>query len=132
MRPTGSPNSRGEGAPELSIGQLVDGRFRVERVLGRGGSSVVYAAFDQTTGVAVAMKVLQRPDAITEERLLREARALAALTSARVTRFVHCGTFSTHEPYLVTELAKGTDLRVVLQERGAFPIREAIDIVLQL
>jgi serine/threonine-protein kinase len=116
----------------LDPGEIIDGRFRIVRVLGRGGSSVVYAATDGTTSRSVAVKVLRARDVVTEERLLREARALSALRNEHMTRFVHCGTLASHEPYLVTELAEGKDLRLLLQQRGAFPVRQALDIVLQL
>jgi serine/threonine-protein kinase len=115
---------------EVPLGSRVGNRFRLERVLGRGGSSVVVAARDEKTGAPVAVKLLRAPDPTSTERLFREAKILAGLTNPHLTRLIDFGTES-GRPFLVTELVDGSDLSAVLRDRGALPVEEACAIMVQ-
>jgi serine/threonine protein kinase len=115
-------------------GEVIAGKYEVERTLGSGGMGLVVAARHLQLGHRVAVKFAQSKatdDSDAAARFLREARAAAALTSEHVARVLDVGTLDTGEPYIVMEYLTGIDLREVLRKRGAMPIAEAVDAILQ-
>ena len=121
-------------ARSLSVGDVVDGKYRVERLLGRGGMGAVYAATHLDLEQEVALKVLLPElarDGIAVERFLREARAAVQLRSEHVARVLDVGRTGDGVPYMVIEYLEGSDLGVVLEHRGALSVSEATDFVLQ-
>jgi serine/threonine-protein kinase len=129
------PNSvppPGEGTPQP--GDILAGKYRVERVLGRGGMGMVLAAEHTALRQKVAVKVLlpeaaQRGDAT--ERFLREARASVAIKSEHVARVMDVGTLDSGQPFMVMELLTGADLNAVLAQKKTLPITAAVDHILQ-
>jgi serine/threonine-protein kinase len=115
-------------------GEVIAGKYRVDRVLGSGGMGIVVAANHLQLQHAVALKFLQ-PDALGSKdalnRFLREGQVLARLKSPHVARVMDVGTLEHGEPYLVMEYLQGSDLGTVLRERGRLPIAEAVSYVLQ-
>jgi predicted Ser/Thr protein kinase len=75
--PTGAQPTRSNG--EDKVWNPASGRFRRVRQLGRGGFGTVWLAVDTQLDRTVAVKLAHAPDADTEQRMLREARALAAV-----------------------------------------------------
>jgi eukaryotic-like serine/threonine-protein kinase len=117
----------------LLPGAVVAGKYRVDRVLGRGGMGVVVEAHHLALDERVALKILlpefaMHPEAAT--RFLREARAAVRIKSEHVARVTDVGTTETGGPYMVMELLEGLDLGAVLDE-GLLPVPDAIDYVLQ-
>jgi hypothetical protein len=115
-------------------GDLLAGKYRVERVIGAGGMGVVVAAQHLQLGKLVAVKFLLPQVCANAEavgRFLREARAAVQLESEHVARVIDVGTLETGAPYMVMEYLVGADLGQVLQARGPLPIEEAVDYVLQ-
>jgi serine/threonine-protein kinase len=115
-------------------GDVLAGKYRIDRVLGQGGMGVVVAAHHTTLRQKVAVKFLlpsaaKRGDAT--ERFLREARAAVSIQSEHVARVSDVGTLDTGEPYMVMEFLTGSDLAQVIEERGHLPVEEAVDYVLQ-
>jgi len=101
--------------PEDSIGQTLGaaGRYVIERRLGRGGMGTVYAATDTVLRRQVALKVL--PDSLAADpkrkrRLLREARAAAAVTHSNVASVYDVGETDGHV-FIAMELVSGETLR---------------------
>lgn len=85
-------------------GQVLVGKFRVERVLGRGGMGVVVAATHLQLGERIALKfllpeALVNPEAV--ERFAREARAAVRIKSEHVSRMLDVGTLDNGAPYIV-------------------------------
>jgi serine/threonine-protein kinase len=118
----------------LQPGQVLAGKFRVERVLGQGGMGVVLLAEHIQLGQRVALKLLlpellQRSDVVA--RFQREARATARLRNDHVTRILDVGTLDTGEPYIVMEYMEGCDLAALLVERGVPRPEDAVFYVLQ-
>jgi hypothetical protein len=117
----------------VSPGDSVGGRYVVEEVLGKGGMGIVVAARHEALGHRVAMKLVSTSmaaDADAFVRFSREARIIASLESDHVVRVIdfgmHAGT-----PYMVMELLAGRDLGCELRMRGALPVAEAVDHVIQ-
>ena len=116
-------------------GDVIAGKYRVERVLGRGGMSVVVGARHATLDQAVAIKFQTsapagRDDAVG--RFLREARAAARIESDHVCRVFDVGLLDSGIPYMVMEHLDGRDLEAELLSRGVLPIVEAVDYTLQV
>lgn len=118
----------------VTEGQLLAGKYRVERVLGRGGFGVVVEATHVGLDERVAVKLL-RADllarAAVRTRFVREARLTAKLKSEHIARIHDVGTLQDGSIYLVMELLKGRDLHAVLQDKGTLGVVEAVSLVLQ-
>ena len=119
-------------AAPVAEGEVLAGKYRVEKVLGVGGMGVVVAATHATLRQKVAIKFLL-PGASDEvvQRFLREARAAVRLRSDHVARVIDVGELESGAPFMVMEYLAGSDLSAVLRDRGALPIDEAVDYVLQ-
>jgi serine/threonine-protein kinase len=118
----------------LMPGQVLAGKYRVERVLGKGGMGVVMAAEHMDLNERVALK-LMLPDALESDeataRFLREARAAVKIKGEHVARVLDVGKLETGEPYIVMEYLEGTDLGALLDKKGPLPIKQAVEYLLQ-
>jgi len=115
-------------------GDLLAGKYRVEKVLGYGGMGVVVSAFRGDLEQRVAVKFLsqaaaERPDAA--ERFRREARAAAKIRSEHVARVLDVGTLDTGLPFMVMEFLEGNDIADELRKFTYLPIIEAVEFILQ-
>lgn len=115
-------------------GDVVAGKYRIERVLGDGGMGVVVAAYHLQLDELVAMKFLlpdwaKKAEAIT--RFEREARAAVKIKSEHVVRVLDVGQLPTGEPFMVMEFLQGVDLAHMLQDQGALSVETATDFILQ-
>ena len=104
---------------------IVDDRFELHSVAGRGGMGVVYRATDRALGREVAVKILQASDAESCERFLREALLLATMAHPGIVRHVAHGYTASGEPYLAMEWLSGEDLSERLQ-RGRLSVDETV------
>lgn len=118
----------------LSPGVVVDARYRIQRLIGRGGFATVYRAEHVHLRRDVALKLLDTArfdgDEDVRDRFLSEARLAAQLDSPHVVRIQDFG-FHENQPYLVMELLEGKDLDDVLLERGALMPRRAVAVARQ-
>jgi serine/threonine-protein kinase len=118
----------------VNPGDVLAGKFRIERVLGQGGMGVVVAAYHLQLDERVALKFLL-PDALQNAeavaRFAREARAAVKIKSEHVARVSDVGTLETGAPYMVMEYLEGRDLSAYVRESGPLPPSEAADYVLQ-
>ncbi len=114
-------------------GDVLAGRYRVERVLAIGGMGVVVAAKHITLGHRVAVKVLTHnaDSSQSNARFLTEAKASALLRSEHVVHVSDVGTLDNGQPFMVMDLLEGADLAAVLDKEGRMPIEQAVDYVLQ-
>jgi len=120
--------SKQEASNIVLVGEVLAGKYRVERVLGMGGMGVVVAATHIDLREVRAVK-LMRPEAASEqsvERFLREARAVVRLRSEHVAEVYDVGRLDSGAPYIVMEMLEGQDLAAMQKRRGAFPIEEAV------
>ncbi|WP_433937405.1 serine/threonine protein kinase [Sorangium cellulosum] len=119
----------------VHVGDVLLGKYTVERVLGRGGMGMVVAARHRELGELFAIKLLlpRAPaDAQATELFLREARAAVQLKGEHIVRVHDVGRLETGAPYMVMEHLVGSDLQQIVFERGPLPVREAVDYVLQV
>lgn len=116
-------------------GTVVAGKYRVERVLGRGGMGVVLSAWHLELDQRVALKFLSEElaeNADAAERFRREARAVARIKSEHVVRVLDVGILNEKVPYLVMEYLEGQDLEQELVQREKLPVSQAVDYLLQV
>jgi serine/threonine-protein kinase len=117
----------------VRAGEVIAGKFQVERVLGEGGMGYVVAARHLQLGQMVALKFM-RDEVCTPDyksRFLREARNTVRLKSKHVSRVLDVGSTDRGAPYMVMEYLEGTDLSDLLHKRGPFPVHEACEYVIQ-
>ncbi|MBS2017924.1 MAG: serine/threonine protein kinase [Deltaproteobacteria bacterium] len=115
-------------------GEILAGKYKVERVLAQGGMGVVVAAIHQQLDQRVALKFMLPKDAPTEAdfgRFMREAKAAVRLRSEHVAKVLDVGTVETGSPYIVMEYLDGRDLETILDEAGPLPVSLAVEYVLQ-
>jgi serine/threonine-protein kinase len=121
-------------APFLQPGELLEGKYRVERTLGEGGMGAVVAAhhvqLDEPVAIKVLLPHLRRSTALVQ-RFQREARALAKIKSEHVARVSDVGESAEHGPYIVMELLRGEDLGERVKRCGPLGVEEAVTYVLQ-
>lgn len=103
-----------------ATGLLLDGRYRLGRVIGRGGMSSVYAAEDLQLSREVAVKILHgNPDHALAERLFREAKAAAqANHPAVITVFGYGSDDAAGVDYVIMERLHGEDLAARIEREG--------------
>ncbi|WP_261951987.1 Stk1 family PASTA domain-containing Ser/Thr kinase [Streptomyces nigrescens] len=113
------------------VGQLLDGRYRVQARIAAGGMATVYRAVDTRLDRVLALKVMHpglAEDGAFVERFIREAKSVARLSHPNVVGVFDQGTDGTYV-YLAMEYVAGCTLRDVLRERGALQPRAALDIL---
>jgi hypothetical protein len=104
--------------PLVLAGDLLDGRYEIERRIGAGGMSVVYRALDRQTGARVAVKVVREGDPHLVRRFDREAAMLARLDHPSIARYLGHGISPTGACYLVMEWIEGSTLSDRLDRTG--------------
>src|SRR5688572_15214045 len=118
----------------LAPGQLLRGKYRVERVLGTGGMGVVVKATHLRLAQPVAIKMLRsdaRGRADVAERFAREARAASSLRGEHAVRILDVDDSEAGDPFLVMEYLDGTDAQELVARKGPLPIETAIAYLLQ-
>ncbi len=126
------PATFSETAPRPSIGQRF-AHYRIIDKLGAGGMGEVYGAHDEQLDRDVAIKLLPAAsfaDPTARARLLREARAAAALNHPHICTIHEVGEADGHT-YIAMELVEGQPLSARL-EAGALPLEEMVGYGLQL
>jgi len=111
----------GSGTSAISVGAVVDGKYRVDAVIGQGGMGAVFRAWDVRLERAVAIKVV-RADLIADPdsraRFRRESQIVARLQHPSIVTVFDYGTFADGAAFLVMEFVPGEDLRHFLRREG--------------
>ena len=123
----------------MDVGDIVDGKYELTNLIGKGGMGAVYAATNKLIGKRVAVKVLHSSFAEDEEvlqRFLQEARAAATLENAGCVEIFDFG-WAQHAgegfPYIVMELMRGKSLSQAMEDDGgALEIEFAVSLTLDV
>ncbi|WP_338871493.1 serine/threonine-protein kinase [Myxococcus stipitatus] len=114
-------------------GEVLSGRYRLERELGRGGMATVFLATDLRLARPVALKRMHPGgDAGRAERFRREAELAASLHHPNVLEVHDYGEDGAHGPFLVCEWVRGEDLRVLAGRLGPVPPEAAMVLAWEL
>lgn len=116
------------------IGKIVSRRFRIEQVIGSGGMSIVYRAFDLKTHQIVAVKVLREEyekEKEYKERIEREAEVYKKLSHPNIVNLVASGT-AAGISYISMEYVDGRTLKEIIREKGQLPEEDAVHYALQI
>jgi serine/threonine-protein kinase len=116
-----------------AVGEIIGGRFRVDRIMGSGGMGVVVAATHLELGHRVAIKFLHdglAQNAEIVERFLREARAVVQLRTDHVCRVLDVSRLDSGAPFIIMELLEGNDLARIVTAQP-LPLQTAVEYVMQ-
>jgi serine/threonine-protein kinase len=117
------------------IGREVGGKYRILRVVGRGGMGAVYEAENLALGKRVAIKLIDLESSGQSEavqRFEREARTAGALESSHIVQVFDVGKLEDGRPYLVMELLRGENLGARLHRLGPLTVSEALHVTVQV
>jgi serine/threonine-protein kinase len=117
------------------LGATIDGRYKVEALLGEGGMGVVYRCVHTIIGKKVAMKVLRADlarDAEVTERFLNEAKSASTIGNAHIIDISDFGQFQDGSTYFVMEFLVGQPLTKIVDGGQAVPVPRIINIARQL
>jgi len=116
------------------IGEIIDGRYQLTRVVGSGGMATIYAAIDLRLDRQVAVKIMHSHLAQDEQfvsRFIREAKAAASLSHPNIVAVLDQGWNQGGAPcvFIVMELIEGATLRDYLIEQGSLSPERALSII---
>jgi serine/threonine-protein kinase len=120
-----------------SPGEVIDGKYRIERILGEGGMGAVMAAYHVILKSHVALKFIS-PDVIrvpgAVERFMNEGVAARGIQSDHIVRVDDVGVLPSGLPYLVMEMLQGCDLSELIEREApsGLPVPRAVHFVLQI
>jgi len=116
------------------IGQMLDGRYEILEVIGRGGMAVVYKARCHLLNRFVAIKILRddmAADAEFRENFKKEAQAVAMLSHANIVS-VYDVSRTPEIDYIVMELLEGITLKQYMKTKGALSCKESVHFSVQI
>ncbi len=120
---------------ESVVGDIVDVRYELRRLIARGGMGLVFEAHHKFTRRTVALKLLPEDlllQSEAKERLLREAYALTAVRHPGFVEVLDAGVCDNHGPYVVLEMLEGRTLEGILAARRRLTIENAVQLGRQL
>jgi serine/threonine-protein kinase len=119
----------------LSTGDIIDGKYRIVRLLGEGGMGAVYEGENMRIHRRVAIKVLHAGVAATGEavaRFEREAQAAGRIGSEHIVEVLDLGNLPSGDRYMVMEFMDGDSLSARIRNRGRLTPSESYPILHQL
>jgi serine/threonine-protein kinase len=128
--------ARPVSSQSIMPGDVLANRYRIQRLLGKGGMGAVYLADDEVLGELVALKVISSAFSADETamvtRFRREAAAARKVSSPSVIRIHDLGEARPGLLYLSMEYFAGRTLAEVIAQRGVVPLKDAHDILMQI
>src|SRR5436190_10718992 len=117
------------------LGATIDGRYKVEAVLGEGGMGVVYRCVHTIIGKKVAMKVLRADlarDAEVTERFLNEAKAASSIGNAHIIDISDFGQFPDGAAYFVMEYLNGQPMSKLVEGSQPLAVQRILNLARQI
>jgi eukaryotic-like serine/threonine-protein kinase len=113
-------------------GDMIDGKYELEALLGRGGMGEVWTARNATLDVRRALKLIRNDTGSAEstDRLLHEAQAAARLAEPAIVRVFDFGKTLFGDPYIVMEMLEGEDLMSIIRRRERLSPSKAVRLLL--
>ena len=136
----GFDSMRGEPsrAQALGVGVIVAGKYRLERLIGKGAMGAVYVAQHEFLERRVALKFISEEHAGTSDcarRFLNEARAAAGIENEHVARILDAGQLDGGAPFMALEMLDGADLAQIseqaIEQGETLAVERVADWVLQ-
>ena len=117
-----------------NIGEVFDGRYKINRTIGVGGMAIVYEATDLMTNKRVALKMLK--DSISDNtqalrRFINESKAVAMLNHPNIVKILDVSVKTEHK-FIVMEYIRGITLREYMNRKGTLDWREATEFISQI
>lgn len=119
---------------EKYVGTVLDGRYKIERIIGVGGMAVVFLAQDLLMNRPVAIKMLKEEIADEEEsvkRFVNESKAVAMMSHKNIVSIYDVNVREDIK-YIVMEYIEGITLRNYMSKRGQLTLREIISYTEQI
>jgi serine/threonine-protein kinase len=119
----------------VTVGELVDGKYRIVRLIGEGGWGLVFEAENIRTLKRVAIKMLRTHAGVTADiqaRFQREAQAAGRIGSEHIVEVFDLGVLDDGTHYMVMELLTGQDVATRLRERGRMDPAAAARVLIQV
>jgi serine/threonine-protein kinase len=113
-------------------GDVIDGKYELESLLGKGGMGEVWTARNSTLDVRRAVKLIRADTGSAEstDRLLHEAQAAARLSEPSIVRVFDFGKTAWGDPYIVMEMLEGEDLMSIIRRRERLSPAKAVRVLL--
>jgi eukaryotic-like serine/threonine-protein kinase len=115
------------------VGYVIDGRYRIEKIIGRGGMGVVYRAKHTVIDKLAAIKILlptEDPDVV--ERFVNEAKAATSIGNDHIVDTVDFGELPDGSTFFVMEYLEGQTLAKLIKQEKFIPLSRAIDFAHQI
>jgi len=124
-----------EGDNPFEVGRVLDDKYKIVELIGKGGMGSVYRATQILLNIDVALKTLDSQhlnDTTSVRRFQTEARAAFSLKHPNLVNVHDFGVFEGSHPFLVMELINGTTLQDYMREHAPLPLAEIESIFVQL
>jgi|SRR5579862_1314229 len=118
----------------MMVGDVLAGRYELEELVGTGGMSSVYRAYDRVLERRVALKLLHQHFADDDEyvqRFLREARTVASLSHPNIVTVIDRGEHEGQQ-FIVFEYVEGENLKRLIERAGPAPVERALELAIQI
>jgi serine/threonine-protein kinase len=133
--PTALPTEKPVTPPWLNLNRVLDERYRIDRLLGKGGMGDVFVAEHLALRKEVAIKVIRAELAGNGDvatRFAREAMATAQFEHPHVASAIDYGTLPEGGAYFVMQLVRGVSVRALLAQNGKLPWRRVCELLAQV
>ncbi|HJQ26389.1 MAG TPA: protein kinase [Blastocatellia bacterium] len=117
------------------VGRTLEGKYRLEELLGAGGMCYVYRATHTQMGKQVAVKILKphlAADPALSQRFEQEARAASRIHHPNAINVTDYGIGEGNMPFIVMEFVNGITLGELIRQQGALPLDRAANILRQI
>ena len=116
------------------IGLLLDGRYKIKRLLGIGGMAMVFEADDTFRKIPVAVKILKdefASDEVSVQRFINESKAVLMLSHINIVKIFDVSVKGENK-YIVMEYIDGITLKSYIERKGALSVKETISYSIQI